>query len=248
MAYELNNSGNWVAITSGYDANNRNFQWIAPHVNGVASVKFRVQRNGLTSFSEVNYIGSVPTNFRVFKSCADEVTLKWSPVNGATQYKVYRLGTQYMEEVTTNITLSGSTAVLTGQSTTANEYYAVSAVSGVSEGQRCLTITKLPGDSNSAGLSWTGTISSDWFNGDNWASGLVPTASDNVVIPASAPNQPLINQTGAICAGITIDSGATLSMSNSTAYTLSVSGDWVNNGSFSSGIGTVEFNNMLDLS
>ena len=243
LSYELNNSGNWVTIVAGYDATKRVYTWIAPQVNGVATVRFRVQRGSLTSTSQVNYISGTPDNLRVFKACNDVVTLKWSPVTGATSYKVYRLGAQYMEEVTSSITFQGNSAILTGQSTTANEYYAVSAVTGTFEGQRCLTITKTPGDLNCTGLSWTGIVSSDWFDTNNWASGMLPTASDAIQIPATAPNQPQINGAGAVCATITIDAGASLTMNSTTNYTLNVFGDWINNGNFVRGIGTVAFVN-----
>ena len=70
------------------------------------------------------------------------VRLTWNAVAGATGYKVYRLGTQYMEEVTTNITFDGTSAILTGQSTVSDEYYAVSAVNGAYEGLRTMALTK----------------------------------------------------------------------------------------------------------
>ncbi|MBK6430729.1 hypothetical protein [Candidatus Amarolinea dominans] len=70
----------------------------------------------------------------------------------------------------------------------------------------------------------------------------MPTTADNVTIPAAPSNQPAITAAGAVCNQITIESGASLTMNGSTAYTLSVAGDWTNNGTFTSGIGTVEFN------
>ncbi|MBS7785668.1 S8 family serine peptidase [Flavobacterium sp. CYK-55] len=242
LAYELNGSGVWNQIVANFDAAKRVYRWIAPQVTGVNTIKFRIQRNGITAYSDVNYIGNTPENFRIIKACADVVTLKWSPVNGATAYKIYRLGAQYMQEVTANITFSGASAELTGQSTTVNEYYAVSALTNASEGQRTIALTKTPGDINCVGFSWTGTVSSDWFNASNWAAGSVPTVNDNVVINSSAPFQPQINAAGALCGSLTIHSGASLTMNNATSYTLSVSGDWQNNGTFNPGIGVVDFN------
>jgi M6 family metalloprotease-like protein len=94
---------------------------------------------------------------------------------------------------------------------------------------------------------WTGTTSTDWFTTSNWNTGSLPTATTSVTIPSSPSNQPQINASGAVCKNITINSGATLAMSASTAYTLSVYGDWTNNGSnssFSYGIGTVSFDSQ----
>lgn len=242
LSYELNNSNTWVTIVNGYDASSRVYQWIAPTVSGgIKNIKFRVQRGALSAVSGSNQIGKTPDNFRIAKVCNDIVTLKWSPVANATSYKIYRLGTKYMEAVDSNITFSGSSATLTGQSTTSSEYYAVSAVTNAIEGQRTFAIEKVPGDANCNGISWTGTISNDWFNAGNWSSGALPTAIDNVSILSSAPFQPVIAAAGAVCGGITINSGATLGMSGVTAYTLSVNNDWINNGTFSRGIGTVDF-------
>ncbi|WP_415579925.1 T9SS type A sorting domain-containing protein [Flavobacterium longum] len=245
LYYELNASGTWVPIATNYDATKRVYTWVAPNTNGINSIRFRVTRGALTSTSGTNFIGNVPDNFRITKVCNDVVTLKWSAVPNATGYQVYKLGAMYMEPVTTNITYNGASAVLTGQSTTASEYYAVAALTGGNEGQRTGATEKVAGDYACVGLNWTGTVSTDWFNTGNWASGAIPTASDNVIIPSSAPNQPNIGAAGAVCGNINIDSGASLSMSSGTNYTLSVAGDWINDGTFNRGIGTVLFNGAI---
>ncbi|MGI9580225.1 T9SS type A sorting domain-containing protein [Chryseobacterium sp. RRHN12] len=242
LEYQLNN-GPWMVIIAGYDASERNFSWKAPMVNGVQPIKFRVKRGNLISESGINYIGPLVENFRVQKVCNDQVTLRWSVVNGATSYKIYRLGARYMEEVTSDITFTGNTAVLTGQNITGKEYYTISPLTGTLEGRKVLTITKEAGDFHCQGVQWTGTVSTDWFNIGNWASGSLPTANTDIIIPASAPYQPMIANTGAVCANLTIDQGASLSMDTASSFTLSVGGDWINNGTFNSGIGTVVFTN-----
>lgn len=233
--------GSWTNLAYGISADTRTYLWTAPFTSGIHTIKFRVKRGSLTSESGTNYFGQVPANFRVSKVCSDTVTLSWSALGGATSYKVYRLGAKYMDEVTTNITYAGNSAVLTGQSTSGSEYYAISAVTGALEGQRTIAIEKAPGDFYCASTVWTGTTSTDWFTASNWATGLLPTCADNVVIPASAPFQPFIGANGAACGNMTIETGATLSMSGTTGYTLSVCGDWINNGTFVRGIDTVDF-------
>jgi len=234
-------SGNWVNIVSNHDALSRTYKWVAPTLSGIHTIKFRIKRGSLTAESDINYIGPVPENFRIDKVCNDQVTLKWSSVNGANSYKVYRLGAKYMEEVTANITFDGNSAVLTGQSTTYSEYYAVSALTNTYEGLRTLTIEKAAGDYNCISISWTGANSADWFDIGNWSTASLPTCNDNVFISSTSPNQPSINSSGAVCRNIVIEIGATLTMSGATAYTLSICGDWTNNGTFIRGIGTVDF-------
>lgn len=85
---------------------------------------------------------------------------------------------------------------------------------------------------------WLGNTSTDWFTASNWCGG-VPTSSTNVTISSSAPNQPNINGAGAVCNNITINTGATLTITGSNG--LSVSGNWTNNGTFTANTSTVTF-------
>jgi hypothetical protein len=240
LEYQID-GGSWTTIVSNYNSASRVYSWTAPVISGIHTIKFRVKRGSLTSESGTNYFGKVADNFRIAKVCSDTVTLKWSPVAGATSYKIYKLGSMYMGEVVSNITFNGSSAVLTGQSTSSSEYYAVSTLTGSNEGQRTVAIEKVAGDYSCGAVSWTGVLSTDWFNAGNWSSGVVPSCSDDIIIPASASNQPLINTTGASCNTITIETGASLTMNSGAASKLSVCGDWINNGTFNRGLDTIDF-------
>jgi hypothetical protein len=74
--------------------------------------------------------------------------------------------------------------------------------------------------------SWTGLVNSDWFNNNNWSCPGIPTSTSDVVIPASASHMPVITGTGAVCRGMTIQSGASLDLGSQN---LDVYGDWTNN-------------------
>lgn len=90
--------------------------------------------------------------------------------------------------------------------------------------------------------SWAGISNTDWFNSGNWClGGNIPTTTTDVKIFNSSylSNNPVINATGANCRSIDIGTGASLSFSGNG--TLSVYGDWNNNGTFSQGQGTVIF-------
>jgi len=90
-----------------------------------------------------------------------------------------------------------------------------------------------------AACSWNGSTSTDWATGSNWTGctgGGIPANADTVTIPSAPANQPII--TAAVTsAGITIDSGASLTIN--TGGSLSLTGNFTNNGTFTANAGTV---------
>jgi hypothetical protein len=62
-------------------------------------------------------------------------------------------------------------------------------------------------------VSWDGSVSADWTDGENWSSGNVPTLINAVTIPTGMPNQPIISgATGVELSSLTVISGATLTV------------------------------------
>ena len=86
---------------------------------------------------------------------------------------------------------------------------------------------------------WIGASGTDWNTGSNWCGGSVPTPTTDVTIPSSQINQPVIGSAGGTCKNITVESGASLTISGS--YTLDVKGTWSNSGTFTAENGTVSF-------
>ena len=41
-------------------------------------------------------------------------------------------------------------------------------------------------------VTWTGATSTNWNTASNWSTGKVPTSTDDVVIPASLPHEPIL--------------------------------------------------------
>lgn len=58
---------------------------------------------------------------------------------------------------------------------------------------------------------WTGAVSNDWSDANNWCNGVLPTSATDVSIPAAALNMPLISDSRD-CNNITVDSGDTLTV------------------------------------
>lgn len=85
---------------------------------------------------------------------------------------------------------------------------------------------------------WTGNVSTDWANGANWCTGVVPAATDNVTVSAAAARMPNIT-TAVYCNNLTIATGA--SVTTAGTGTLNIAGILNNNGTFTSS-GTTNFN------
>ncbi len=84
-------------------------------------------------------------------------------------------------------------------------------------------------------ITWNGSSSSDWNTAANWSGGAVPTASDNVIIPSVATNNPIIAAgTSADCNDLTINSGGVLTVQSTVSGTgsLITAGTVTNNGTF----------------
>ncbi|SKC99049.1 hypothetical protein SAMN05660461_1349 [Chitinophaga ginsengisegetis] len=89
------------------------------------------------------------------------------------------------------------------------------------------------------GAIWTGAVSTNWYITGNWSSAAIPVSTTNVTIPTGLVNYPLINSGVAVANNITIQTGATVTVSGAT---LQVGGVIANSGSFTATAGTIELN------
>lgn len=89
---------------------------------------------------------------------------------------------------------------------------------------------------------WTGAVSTDWNTPNNWSCGSVPSLIVNARIPVVVSNNyPVINNVSGVASvkNITIDSGASVTVSGNGAGTLEIAGTITNNGTFSASNGTI---------
>jgi trimeric autotransporter adhesin len=82
---------------------------------------------------------------------------------------------------------------------------------------------------NICDMVWNGGTTA-WGTASNWSCGVLPTAVNNVTIPASPSggNQPIVNLTSAVARNVSVQAGATVTISSGNALT--VHGDLTNNG------------------
>lgn len=103
---------------------------------------------------------------------------------------------------------------------------------------------------------WTGATSNDWNTASNWDGGVLPASTSTIIIPSSAPNWPAFTgnfTVGTNCTGLTFNSSSVLNVSGNFTINLgktvdmtgggllNVGGNWMNNGDFIPGTGTVKF-------
>ena len=88
----------------------------------------------------------------------------------------------------------------------------------------------------------TAVTDGDWNVASTWDCNCIPAFDDDVIIPSGYT---VTVDAAAVANNITIESGGTL---NGGASTLQVYGNWTNNGTFTTGTGTVEFTGSTDAS
>jgi hypothetical protein len=77
------------------------------------------------------------------------------------------------------------------------------------------------------GLTWNGSVSTDWGTAANWTPAQVPTANSDVTIPSGTPNQPTVSSAQQARL-VTLTTGAVLTLAN--GGTLTTGGNFTNNG------------------
>jgi hypothetical protein len=79
-------------------------------------------------------------------------------------------------------------------------------------------------DGGTGTWTWTGTVSTDWFNRCNWDKGSLPDIQSDVVIPGGTPNNPTITGNTANCNTVTINdaAGAVLTINSSASGAINV--------------------------
>jgi Carboxypeptidase regulatory-like domain/Domain of unknown function (DUF4214) len=91
--------------------------------------------------------------------------------------------------------------------------------------------------------TWTGTTSSDWNTGTNWATGAVPGSIHDANIPAGAlANEPIIVAISVTIINLTVGSGHTLTVNSGASLT--ATGTSTVNGSFAGSGGSFNFANL----
>ncbi|WP_052732572.1 S8 family serine peptidase [Hymenobacter terrenus] len=125
VEYSTDNGTTYQPIATNLPGTARSTDWVVPAGVTSGQVRVRVTRGAASSQSPAAFtIAPLPTDFRSEYRCGPESKLTWTPAAGATSYTVYKLGTQYMDSLTTVTT---PFVVLSGMGSGSAYWFAVRA-------------------------------------------------------------------------------------------------------------------------
>ena len=253
-----NGSNMTLTTASGGGAGTPTYTWSGPGIataigsTSGAAVYIPSVSTGAYSVS-LSYSG---TGCNVVNASSSSVTVNPQPSVAVTASTVGLLCTGMTETITATPSGGSGTAAYTwsgpGISGTAGPFassvYTVTPAAGATAGVYSVAVTYSVAGCNTAsnttatvtptGQQWAGGTSTSWNDPTNWACGIIPTATQDVVIPASTPNAPTLDVSTGYTKKLTI-TGATLTLGSGNQ--LDIVGNLVNNGTVT-GSGVIYLN------
>lgn len=71
-----------------------------------------------------------------------------------------------------------------------------------------------------ASVTWNGSSSDDWSDPLNWTPNVIPTLYQNVTIPSGMPYDPVLYNISLTCGNLTVNSGATFTVTSGSVITI----------------------------
>lgn len=125
----------WRTITASLDPAQRTYAWAAPDTTTLAQLRCVVDNQAYVSDT---FALARPSALRVGYVCTDETLLTWPATPGATQYRVYKLGTSYLE----SFQVVADTLLRVPTAQNAGPYFAVAPVLGGRLAERSSTVNQ----------------------------------------------------------------------------------------------------------
>ena len=130
---EYNTGGNnWNLIENDIDPEQGHYYWNVPGVTGIARLRMTIGSNIFVSDS---FTIANRTTTGVGFNCPDSFLFYWNKLAGITNYRVYKLGSKYLEP----ITITADSFMLLAKTSNPSLHYAVAPVIGNKEGVRSYT-------------------------------------------------------------------------------------------------------------
>ncbi len=157
------------------------------------------------------------------------VSFTATPTSGGTPSFQWKLNGS---NVGTNSTTYQNAALVNGDVVTVVMTTSLTCVTQSTATSNAITMTVAPSQ------TWIGVTSTDWNTASNWCGGM-PTSATDVIIPSGAANMPNLTGVAGTARNITINTGGSLTIG--TNGTLDLFGNIINNGTFATTSGNINF-------
>lgn len=230
VSYSNDNGNNWIVLGTA-NATTRNLNWSIPGSELTAQGKIKVERGALFGVSEFPFsVIGTPADLAVSWSCPDSLKLVWSPVEGALEYEVSRLGDRYMDSVGVTSDTSLTLMIVSNE----ENWFSVKSRGLNGEiGERALAIRKVPGefgclwsapyanfeiDCEAAGQAYCFTLTEAAINTDETATITWHFPGGSPSVASGMAPQVCYTETGFYDVAMVVDNGFGVDSIYSTAY------------------------------
>jgi hypothetical protein len=131
LQYTLDGA-NWQTISTNINANTNYFRWSAPDTFSTAMLRMTV---GPNSYTTDTFVISKLINTHVGFNCPDSFLFSWNRPKGVSSFRVYRLGSKFLEPVT----VTNDTFFIAAKNASSSMHYTVAPVIKSKEGMRAYT-------------------------------------------------------------------------------------------------------------
>ncbi|MCC7029851.1 MAG: S8 family peptidase [Chitinophagaceae bacterium] len=232
LEYSSNAGAAWNVIANNIAGDRRYYNWTPPANLNTGQMLMRISRGAVSDVSDTLFtVIDVPTGLTVDTACGSDFHLVWNASPFANGYKIYQLGTKYMQEIGTSAT--NDFYITNGVNTTDTFYFAVASLetSNGANGRKCIAYRKLPGEINCLDDAYNVETMLPFSNVYPCASGgniQVKVKVKNIGL-RNMPNIPVFYQVNAMPVVSEIIPG-TLNIGDSVIYTFTATVNMLNAG------------------
>ena len=133
LEYSIDNGNSWQTIDNQVNIINKYFKWMAPSTVSFALLKMTI---GTSQFISELFPVSPRLQTGIGFNCPDSFLFYWQKIPGINNYRVYSLGSRYLEPV---LTATDTFAILK-KAASPSLYYTVAPIIGNKEGIKSPTI------------------------------------------------------------------------------------------------------------
>jgi hypothetical protein len=133
LDYSTNNGNTWQMISNSIDLSKEYYKWDIPSYAGKALLRMTI---GSSFFISDTFTIAARTNLKVGYNCPDSFLLFWNRQTAVSNYRVYEMGSQYLQPITTTT----DSFIVLGKAQHPSLFYAVAPIFQNKEAVKSYTI------------------------------------------------------------------------------------------------------------